>query len=153
MQTFSCLLMERAKECLELMALTADVERRVFTHHFDGPTPSTVRLLHYPAFKVVTREKVWAAEHTDISLISLIACPWIEGGDPECCVRGLEVSDGQGGWLAIKMPRKSVLVRVGDLLQNTSNGYFKSAIFRIKATGVMEQIDRYSIELYCHPNR
>lgn len=31
------------------------------------------------------------------------------------------------------------------------DGYFKSAIFRIKATGVMEQIDRYSIVLYCHP--
>lgn len=151
MQTFSHLLMARAKECLEVMALSAGEEKKVFSHHFDESTPSSMRLLHYPSFKVATREKIWAAEHTDISLISLIACPWMDGFDPKNCVQGLEVSDGQGGWLAVKIPRKSVLVRVGDLLQNISNGYFKSATFRIKATDVMEQVDRYSIVLYCHP--
>ncbi len=144
-------LMGIAKESLSLMANSVELEPSTFSKYFEKENPTTLRLVHYPAFTEATREKIWAAEHTDISFISLIVCPWLDGVDRGLTMRGLEMEDRYGNWIKIHIPVKSVVLRVGDLLQNMTNGYFRSPKFRIKATEQMGNAHRYAMALYCHP--
>ena len=116
------------------------VEPGLFRHPVNGG-PSILRLLHYPASSNVPEGSIRAAAHEDINLITLL----VGATKP-----GLQVLDRSDNWIPV--PEASwdeIVVNVGDMLQNMSNGYFKSATHRVVNQDM--GISRYSLPFFCHP--
>lgn len=60
---------------------------------------------------------------------------------------GLQVwHDGQ--WIQVKVPRNPFIVNTGDMLENISNGYFKSSLHQVLAK---LDVERHSIVYFIHP--
>jgi len=95
-----------------------------------------LRSLHYPAGPVPGI--VWAAEHTDIDLFTIL---------PMATEEGLQVLH-EGKWIDVKVPADAFIVNCGDKLQNLTNGYFKSSVHRVVAK---PNTERYSIVYFVHP--
>ncbi len=95
-----------------------------------------LRLLHYPPTD--DPATIWAAQHTDIDLFTIL---------PIATEEGLQVLHN-GKWIDVKVPSKAFIVNVGDKLQNLSNGYFKSSVHRVVAK---PGVERYSIVYFVHP--
>lgn len=102
-----------------------------------------LRVLHYPA---VSQEQLegpnppcWGAAHTDIDILAIL---------PYATAKGLQVKIGEE-WLNAVVPKDAFVVNVGDMLQNLTNGLFKSSEHRIIAEIVGE--DRFSIVMFGHP--
>lgn len=93
-----------------------------------------MRLIHYP--KTLTGQ--WAAEHTDLNLLTFL---------PPATNEGLQVKLQNGDWVPVNVPDNAVIVNCGDMLQNLTNGEFRSAVHRVEnVTGN----ERYSIVLFSH---
>lgn len=93
-----------------------------------------MRLIHYP--KTLTGQ--WAAEHTDLNLLTFL---------PPATNEGLQVKLQNGDWVPVNVPDNAVIVNCGDMLQNLTNGEFRSAVHRVEnVTGN----ERYSIVLFGH---
>ncbi len=150
MKSVSDKLMQLSKEVLELMALGASLEKESFSKYFKKETPSMFRSIHYPAFSLCPKNRIWAAEHTDITLVTAVLSPRIKGLNGNF-VQGLEVQDKAGNWTVLTTPKNSVIIRVGDLLQNMTNGYFVSAKCRARVPMGSCDLERYVFVLYCHP--
>lgn len=109
---------------------------------FDGF--SLLRSLYYPAMDKEMLEDLekplfWAAPHTDIDLMTLL---------PFATEKGLQLEmDGQ--WLNVVVPEDAFIVNVGDMLQNLTNGLFKSAKHRVLAAEPNKE--RYSMVFFVHP--
>lgn len=144
-------LMRLAKEVLQVLAVDAGLDQDCLANYIKGPNPSVFRAMHYPNFPRYMRNKIWAAEHTDMTFVSMVVSPWIRGSGNKP-IEGIEVEDEEGSWVSLKVPKHSVIVRVGDLLQNLSNGYFKSARCRARDTQSLGSLERYVMVLYCHPS-
>lgn len=101
-----------------------------------------LRALYYPAMTAneMTGEPIfWAAAHTDIDLLAIL---------PYGTEKGLQVEvDGQ--WLNVVVPSDAFVVNVGDMLQNLTNGLFRSANHRVFAQEPGK--DRFSMVLFVHP--
>lgn len=97
---------------------------------------SLLRALHYPRNPDPSR--LWAAEHTDIDLFTIL---------PMATEEGLQVYLN-GDWIDVKVPPNAFIVNGGDFLQNISNGYFKSSIHRVLSK---KDVERYSIVYFIHP--
>ncbi len=95
-----------------------------------------LRALHYPATN--DPDAVWAAEHTDIDLFTIL---------PMATQQGLQIYQNNE-WKDVKVPPNSFIVNCGDKLQNLSNGLFKSCLHRVVARAGVE---RYSIVYFVHP--
>lgn len=95
-----------------------------------------LRLLHYPPTDDPTT--VWAAQHTDIDLFTIL---------PIATEEGLQVLH-ENVWIDVKVPSQAFIVNVGDKLQNLSNGYFKSSVHRVVAK---PGVERFSIVYFVHP--
>jgi isopenicillin N synthase-like dioxygenase len=94
-----------------------------------------MRALHYfPNPK----DGVWAAEHTDIDLITLL---------PYASEEGLEI-EINGKWEQVVVPKNALVVNVGDQLEAFSNG-FPSCKHRVRST--KPDTERYSVVFFCHP--
>jgi isopenicillin N synthase-like dioxygenase len=103
-----------------------------------------LRSLYYPGMddamlSDVERPLYWAAAHTDIDLLAIL---------PFATERGLQVEVG-GQWLNVVVPQDAFIVNVGDMLQNMTNGLFKSAKHRVLA--LEPNKDRFSMVLFVHP--
>ncbi|MCB1111470.1 MAG: isopenicillin N synthase family oxygenase [Chlamydiales bacterium] len=97
-----------------------------------------MRPIHYP--QNCPKGTIWAAEHTDIDLFTIL---------PKSTADGLEVRDDQGVWHPVRVPEGSIIINVGDMLQNLTNGVFKSSVHRVRDPGKGEE--RYSIVFFIHP--
>lgn len=95
-----------------------------------------LRPLHYPATS--DANAIWAAQHTDIDLFTIL---------PMSTEEGLQVFH-QGQWIDVKVPEDAFIVNCGDKLQNLTNGYFRSSLHRVIAKPNKE---RYSIVYFVHP--
>ena len=95
-----------------------------------------LRALHYP--KNPAQGTFWAAKHTDIDLYTIL---------PMATEEGLQVLHN-GEWIDVKVPPNAFIVNGGDMLQNLTNGYFKSATHQVVSKGPSE---RYSIVYFIHP--
>jgi isopenicillin N synthase-like dioxygenase len=84
---------------------------------------------------------VRAAAHEDINLITLL---------PAATQPGLEVQDLKGNWHKIECDPGTIVVNVGDMLQEASGGVFKSTTHRV-VNPEGENVARYSIPLFVHP--
>lgn len=53
-----------------------------------------------------------------------------------------------GQWIDIKVPPHAFIINCGDMLENISNGYFKSSVHRVVSK---PNLERFSIVYFVHP--
>ena len=108
-------------------------------------TPNTLlRILHYPP---LTGEEevgaIRAAAHEDINLLTIL---------PAANEPGLQVQDKNDNWLDVPADFGSLIINIGDMLQETSGGYFPSTSHRvINPSGENAKKSRISLPLFLHP--
>ena len=81
------------------------------------------RINYYPA--LTGQEEAGAlraADHTDINLITVLTA----GSDT-----GLQAQDRNGNWREIPYELGDLVINVGDMLQECSNGYYPSTVHRV----------------------
>lgn len=103
---------------------------------------SMLRVLHYPPIQD-GRRILRAAPHEDINLLTIL--PAADGP-------GLEIRTPDGVWLSVPNRPDQVLVNVGDMLQELSQGYFPSTTHQVAVpTGEALAAGRMSLPLFLHP--
>lgn len=112
-----------------------------FLHEKTCGGDTLLRAIYYPAvdqtdFKNNTL--YWAAEHTDIDLLTIL---------PYATERGLQVFK-DGKWMTVVVPKDSFIINIGDMLQNLTNGLFKSSKHRVIALDPDK--DRFSAVFFLH---
>jgi isopenicillin N synthase-like dioxygenase len=115
-------------------------------HQMIEDSPNTLlRILHYPPLSTADEPgAVRAAPHEDINLITLL---------PAATAPGLEVKDIQGNWHAVDCNPGSIVVNVGDMLQECTQHFYKSTTHRVvNPMGEAANESRFSMPLFLHSN-
>ncbi|MFT6902499.1 MAG: isopenicillin N synthase-like dioxygenase, partial [Colwellia sp.] len=122
------------------------------TKHYSEPlshmikdTPNTLlRILHYPPLNGTEEPgAIRAAAHEDINLLTIL---------PAANEPGLQVKAQDGEWLDVPADFGHLIVNIGDMLQEASQGYFPSTSHRvINPTGENATKSRISLPLFLHP--
>lgn len=97
-----------------------------------------LRSIHYPANPPT--DTVWAAAHTDIDLFTILTRAT---GD------GLQVRNAKGEWIDVVVPDNAFIINAGDMLQNITNGVYKSAAHRVVSKD--QKAERFSMVAFVHP--
>jgi isopenicillin N synthase-like dioxygenase len=108
----------------------------------DGPHLS--RAIHYPPMALAPgAEHVWAAEHTDINLITAL---------PRATAKGLQVRI-EDAWVDVVPPEHHVVINTGIMLDRISNGLMPAGPHRVVADAADPGVegDRISVVQFCHP--
>jgi len=103
------------------------------------------RIIHYPAIQGDEEPgAVRAAAHEDINLITLL---------PIASSPGLEIySHKDGKWHEVPCKPKSIIINIGDMLQEMSNFEYIATTHRVvKPEGEAKGVDRMSIPYFLHP--
>ena len=82
-----------------------------------------------------------AAAHEDINLITLLMT---------ATAAGLQVMDNDGTWIDVEGNHEQIIVDSGDMIQNLTNGLFKSTTHRVVNPGDPTQ-RRFSMPMFVHP--
>lgn len=108
----------------------------------NGSLNTLLRILHYPPLDNAEGEAVRAAAHEDINFLTLL---------PTATEPGLQVKDNDGVWhdVSVNEPN-SIIVNVGDMLQEASGGYYKSTTHRVVNPDGSANVARYSMPLFLH---
>lgn len=109
---------------------------RDMTHEGDH----LLRAVHYP--KNPPPGEFWAASHTDINFFTMI---------PKATADGLQVELATGQWIDAQVPDRALLVNVGDMLQNLTNGLFRSSVHRVICK--QPNVERFSLVFFAHAHR
>ena len=101
-----------------------------------------LRIIHYPPLgDAAPVGAVRSAAHEDINFITLLVGATADG---------LQVLDRDGTWIDVKGNDDHIIVDSGDMLQNITNGIFKSTTHRVvNPPDVCSE--RYSMPLFVHP--
>jgi isopenicillin N synthase-like dioxygenase len=100
-----------------------------------------VRVLFYPPVgKDVPAGAVRSAAHEDINLITLLSGATAEG---------LELLRRDGTWMPVHTGFDTIVVDAGDMLQNVTNGLYKSTTHRVVNPGDASS-ERFSIPCFIH---
>lgn len=104
-----------------------------------------LRILHYPP---MTGDEemgaIRAAAHEDINLITVL---------PAANEPGLQVKVKDGSWLDVPSDFGNIIINIGDMLQEASDGYFPSTSHRvINPEGTDKTKSRISLPLFLHPH-
>jgi isopenicillin N synthase-like dioxygenase len=115
---------------------------RAFLRETTLNSPTLLRVLHYPPMPSnAPAASLRAAPHEDINLITLLC---------EATAPGLELLQKDGTWLPIAAIPGQIIVDTGDMLQNLTNGQFKSTTHRV--TNPHDDRDRrFSLPFFVHP--
>jgi isopenicillin N synthase-like dioxygenase len=108
-------------------------------------TPNTLlRILHYPPLNGDEEPgAVRAAAHEDINLLTIL---------PAANEPGLQVQQQDGSWVDVPSDFGSLIINIGDMLQEASAGYFPSTSHRvINPSGEASKKSRISLPLFLHP--
>ena len=106
----------------------------------DGNT--ILRVIHYPPVAADRHpDSIRAAAHEDINLITLLC---------EATAGGLELLERNGSWRQIHALKGQIVVDAGDMLQNLTNGYYKSTTHRVVNPGNSRE-RRFSMPCFVHP--
>lgn len=113
-------------------------------HNMTKDGDCMLRISHYPSMEknLIDQGFVWADAHTDIDLFTIL---------PRATAKGLEVQDRDGCWIRVAVPEEAFIINVGDMLENISNGYFRSAVHRVVSGPDNQASDRYSMVFFVHP--
>ncbi|WND03083.1 2OG-Fe(II) oxygenase family protein [Temperatibacter marinus] len=103
-----------------------------------------LRILHYPP---MTGDEepgaIRAAAHGDINLLTVL---------PAANEPGLQVQRKDGSWMDAPSDFGLIIVNIGDMLQEASQGYYPSTIHRvINPSGKASDKSRISLPLFLHP--
>ncbi len=104
---------------------------------------SILRVIHYPPLEGhrVTGA-MRAAPHEDINLITLLS---------EATSSGLEIMTPGGDWFPVPSHPGQIIVDTGDMLQNLTNGLYKSTTHRVvNSDNTRER--RFSMPFFVHPH-
>lgn len=102
---------------------------------------SILRVIHYPPVPEETHGAIRAAAHEDINFITLLC---------GATQPGLELLSRDNTWVPIPSIPGQIIVDTGDMLQNLTNGIFKSTTHRV-VNPLGENISRYSMPFFVHP--
>lgn len=103
---------------------------------------TVLRLAHYPPLPAGRLPgSLRAAPHEDINLITLLC---------EATTPGLEILTHEGQWLPITATPDQLVVDTGDMLQNLTNGLFKSTTHRVVNPSQGNQ-RRLAMPFFVHP--
>jgi isopenicillin N synthase-like dioxygenase len=106
----------------------------------DGNT--IMRIIHYPPLgENVPQGAVRSAAHEDINFITLLVTATDDG---------LEVMDHDGSWIQVEGDASHIIVDSGDMLQNLTNGLFKSTTHRV-VNPSNSNVRRFSMPMFVHP--
>ncbi|MCJ2377138.1 isopenicillin N synthase family oxygenase [Vibrio sp. ZSDZ34] len=110
----------------------------------EGSDKTLLRVLHYPP---MTGDEepgaIRAAAHEDINLLTVL---------PASNEPGLQVLSKEGDWLDVPCDFGSLIINVGDMLQEASSGYYPSTTHRVvNPTGKRQDNSRISLPLFLHP--
>jgi isopenicillin N synthase-like dioxygenase len=127
-----------ARHLLQVLAVANETQAfNCYSHE-----QSLLRVLHYPPLKRAKTKCLRAAEHEDINLITLL---------PVSTAPGLQVKLRDGTWEDVEAKPGEVIVNVGDMLQNLSNGFYTSATHRVvNPDGEDAKRSRYSMPFFAH---
>lgn len=128
---------------MRALARYLGAEEHEFVHMTDGGN-TILRLIRYPGPEEVDAEPeaVWAAEHEDINLITLL---------PEATEPGLELLRRDGRWLPIAPIPGQVIADAGDMLERLTNGHIAATTHRVLAPRDHSG-PRYSMPFFMHPH-
>lgn len=136
-QLFSAL-DEKKNAILQALLASLKLDENLFSDKFQTGQ-SLLRALYYPTSSHPS--EIWAAEHTDIDLFTIL---------PRASAKGLQVNNAEKQWIDVTVPDHAVIINIGDMFQNFTNGYFKSASHRVMAD--QEGQERQSMVLFVHPD-
>ena len=106
----------------------------------DGNT--IMRIIHYPPLGDDFQEgAVRSAAHEDINFITLLVTATADG---------LEVMDHDGTWIKVAGDERNIIVDSGDMIQNLTNGLFKSTTHRV-VNPASKSARRFSMPMFVHP--
>lgn len=114
-----------------------------------GAKNTLLRIIHYPPLGHSTRDLVQdgavrAAPHEDINLITLL---------PVATKPGLQIKDKNDQWHDVPSDPHAIIINVGDMLQELTDGFLKSTTHRvINPTGEDATQSRYSMPMFIHPH-
>ena len=125
----------------------ADVKARYSMPLSDMITDSDLtllRVLHYPPLRGDEEpDAVRAAAHGDINLLTLL---------PAATQAGLQVQGKDDAWHDVPCDFGMLIVNIGDMLDEASQGYYPSTIHRVlNPTGEEAKKSRISLPLFLHP--
>jgi len=103
---------------------------------------SILRVIHYPPVAAdANPQSIRAAAHEDINLITLLC---------EATAGGLELLEREGTWRPIQAHPGQIIVDAGDMMQNLTNGYYKSTTHRVVNPDNSRE-RRFSMPFFVHP--
>ncbi|NJP10216.1 MAG: isopenicillin N synthase family oxygenase [Leptolyngbyaceae cyanobacterium RU_5_1] len=101
-----------------------------------------LRIIHYPPTLSDTHPaSLRSAPHEDINLITLLC---------EATADGLELQQRDGSWLPVRSLPGQIIVDSGDMLQQLTNGVFRSTTHRV-INPVNQRERRFSMPFFVHP--
>lgn len=103
-----------------------------------------LRVLRYPPLTGNEPEgSLRAAPHGDINLLTIL---------PAANEPGLQVQDMNGAWVDVPGDFGMLIINIGDMLQEASQGYYPSTQHRVvNPTGEGAKKSRVSLPLFLHP--
>lgn len=109
-----------------------------------GATGSLLRVQHYLPLPAAPRPDLMRAiAHTDLNLLTVLPTPQ----EP-----GLQVRDVNGDWHEIPRRDGSIVINIGEMLQEASGGYFPATLHRVRPPAGGEALgSRLSLPLFLHP--
>lgn len=110
----------------------------------EGSEQTLLRVLHYPPLTGDEEpDAVRAAAHGDINLLTIL---------PAASQAGLQVIGKDGGWHDVPCDFGMLIVNIGDMLCEASEGYYPSTIHRVvNPSGEEAKKSRVSLPLFLHP--
>ncbi len=110
----------------------------------EGSPETLLRVLRYPPLSGAEEPgAVRAAAHEDINLLTVL---------PASNERGLQLLTTDGSWADVPSDFGSLVINVGDMLQEASGGYYRSTTHRvINPTGPGAGRSRVSLPLFLQP--
>ncbi|MBJ7539427.1 isopenicillin N synthase family oxygenase [Marinomonas transparens] len=110
----------------------------------DGSEQTLLRVLHYPPLKGDEElGAIRAGAHEDINLLTIL---------PSANEPGLQVKAKDGSWMDVPCDFGTLIINIGDMLQEASGGYFPSTSHRvINPEGADKTKSRISLPLFLHP--
>ena len=110
----------------------------------DGSDQTLLRVLHYPPLKGDEElGAIRAGAHEDINLLTIL---------PSANEPGLQVKAKDGTWMDVPCDFGTLIINIGDMLQEASDGYFPSTSHRvINPEGADKTKSRISLPLFLHP--
>jgi len=128
---------------LECCALHIGQKKDFFTEMTKN-SDTMLRVIHYPPIgDEIPNGSIRSGAHEDINLITLLC---------SSTARGLELLQRNGEWLSIETGSEYVIVDSGDMIQNITNGIFKSTTHRV-VNPPDSNSRRFSIPFFVHPRK